>query len=154
MSTEKSNAQGQTRLNKIYLCFNQTITQFWVNELCRYGGKTCYSKSLDMCDFHRDCIDGDDENNHICGEVYQINGQLNILLDCQMSWAVWAVSTCVTSLTTAATGPRAWVGWGGSRPRTSTTTCSSWDLTCPSTSAMTSSLLGSLGIIYLNVQFK
>ena len=31
-----------------------------------------------MCDFHRDCIDGDDENNHICGEVYQINGQFNI----------------------------------------------------------------------------
>ena len=49
-----------------------------MNELRRYGGKTCYSKSLDMCDFHRDCIDGDDENNHICGEVYQINGQFNI----------------------------------------------------------------------------
>ena len=56
-----------------------------MNELRRYGGKTCYSKSLDMCDFHRDCIDGDDENNHICGEVYKINGQFNIFPDCQMS---------------------------------------------------------------------
>ena len=48
--------------------FISLIAWFWMNELFRYGGKTCYSKSLDMCDFHRDCIDGDDENNHICGE--------------------------------------------------------------------------------------
>ena len=28
----------------------------------------CYSKTMDLCDFHNDCKDKDDEENTICGE--------------------------------------------------------------------------------------
>ena len=122
-----------------------------MNEFWRYGGKTCYSKSLDMCDFHRDCIDGDDENNHICGEldhIYQRHHWSTIFDLTQMSWPVLVTSTCATSPMIAATGQPAWGEWDGSRLRTLTTrTCSSWGSTCLSTSAMTLSPSGSWGIL-------
>ena len=50
----------------------------YYNNILRYSelDDTCYSVSMDMCDFHEDCIDGEDERfekNPDCGELFLIN---------------------------------------------------------------------------------
>ena len=46
----------------------------YYNNILRYSelDDTCYSVSMDMCDFHEDCIDGEDERfekNPDCGKL-------------------------------------------------------------------------------------